>query len=235
MKILAIDTSTNVLGVAVLDESGKSVEFNDDRGLRHTSHLIPTVKKALKRARLKLRDLDAFCVSRGPGSFTGLRIGIATVKALGLAAKKKVVAVPSLDVLAQNIPYTKDTICVIGDAKKEKLYACFYKYSDHRPTRFSPYLLISYEELFKRLRKIKNDILLVGDGIKVIRSMVPSGGFALRGPGSIEFTDEKYWYPRALNTAKIGLEMFKNGQTVKDLDSLVPLYLHPRDVQCRKK
>jgi tRNA threonylcarbamoyl adenosine modification protein YeaZ len=233
MRVLAIDTSSAVLGVAVLDEDGQGAEFNFNLGLRHASHLVPTIKRAISFSGLTLKDIDAYCVSIGPGSFTGLRIGVCAIKALWLADKKKVVAVPTLDVLARNVSYTNGTICVAVDAKKEKLYTCFYKYKSSlspHPTpspqrgegRGEGALLMSYNEFLKRLSAIRNDILLVGDGAEKIASH------------KYKVTTKDFWYPRAINAARIGLEMARQGKVVKDVDALVPLYLHPKDVQCRK-
>lgn len=230
MRVLAIETSSKVLGVAVLDDKGCGLERNYNLGLRHASHLIPTIKDLLKRAKLKLKDINAYCISIGPGSFTGLRIGVATVKGLSIADRKKVVAVPSLDVLAYNIKPTKDKICVIVDAKKEKLYSCFYEHRKTGLKRISPYLLIGYEELFKKLNTQKNDILLVGDGIEKLIAY----SLELREKKGIGIADEKFWHPRAINVARIGIEMLKKGKVVKDIDKLVPTYLHPKDVQCKK-
>ncbi len=232
MRVLAIDTSSNVLGVAVLDEDGGSVEFNFNLGLRHASHLAPTVKKVLGFADLGLKDIDAYCVSIGPGSFTGLRIGVSAVKALWLACKKKVAAVPTLDVLACNIPATNNTICIVVDAKKEKFYACFYEYKNNILKRLTPYLLIGRDDLLKRLTRIKNDILLVGDGITVLNTQYSI--LNTKKSKRIHFTSKEFWYPRAVNVARIGIEMLKQDKVVKDVDALVPLYLHPRDVQCKK-
>jgi tRNA threonylcarbamoyladenosine biosynthesis protein TsaB len=252
MRILAIDTSSNVLGVAVLDEQDQGLEFNYSFGLKHSSHLVPSIKNLLKFADLELGDIDGYCVSIGPGSFTGLRIGVSTIKALALAIPKKVAAVPSPDVLARNIPYTKDTICVVVDAKKEKFYACFYKYralnprllmqahiggqakpKAQSPKKISPYLLISYNELFSRLAKIKGGILLVGDGVHILNTQYSI--LNTKRGRHVKIADEKFWYPRAINVARIGLEMLKSGKVVKDVDSLVPLYLHPRDVQVKRR
>jgi len=231
MRILAIDTSSKVLGVAVLDEEGREIEFNYNFELRHTSHLIPTIKLLLKFAGgLELKDLDAYCLSIGPGSFTGLRIGVATIKALALVDKKKVVAVPSLDALAYNVPYTENKICVVCDAKKEKFYSCFYEYKNAVLRRISPYLLIGLSELSERIKK-NQPLVLLGDGIKKIQIPNPKIQNLSK---KVIFTDEKFWYPKAINTARIGIEMLKKGKVVKAVDDLVPLYLHPKDVQCRK-
>jgi tRNA threonylcarbamoyl adenosine modification protein YeaZ len=256
MRVLAIETSSTVLGIAVLDEDGRRIESNYSFELRHASHLIPTINNLLKFSGLKLDDIDAYCVNIGPGSFTGLRIGVSTVKALYAATGKKVVAVPSLDVLAHNIPYTDRTICVIVDAKKEKLYACFYKYmtsTSPHPTpspqrgegRGEGALLIGYDDLSERLEKIKNGILLTGDGIGKVAACHPDTersegegsikrSFGLRPQDDIKCADKEFWYPRAINAARIGLDMLKGGKVVKDVDALVPVYLHPRDVQCKK-
>lgn len=225
MKVLAIDTSSKVLGVAVLDEEGPQAEFNYDFALRHTSHLVPTIKMLLKFMGMALDEIDGYCVSIGPGSFTGLRIGVAAVKAFAAVDNKMVAAVPSLDVLARNIPYADGQVCAVVDAKKEKFYACFYRYKNGKMTKRTPYLLIGYDELIKRTGNSEKDILLVGDGIEKIR---------LRGALKMRFADESFWYPKAMNVARIGLEMLKKGKTVKDVDALAPVYLFPRDVQCKR-
>jgi len=240
MRVLAIETSSAVLGVAILDEDGRQAEFNYSFELRHTSHLIPTVNNLLKFSGRGLEDMDAYCISIGPGSFTGLRIGVSTIKALAATTGKKVAAVPSLDVLARNIPYTDDTICVVVDAKKEKLYACFYEYKKAGLRKISPYLLIGYDDLLKRLGKIKTGTLLVGDGTEKVTSQcgakrsLPEGGRSQVPSKKLKTTNSEFWYPSAINTARIGLDMLKDGKVVKDVDALVPVYLHPRDVQCKK-
>jgi len=227
MKILAIDTSSKVLGVAVLDENGHGMELNYDLGLRHTSHLVPTIKRVLDFSNLRLKDLDALCVSIGPGSFTGLRIGVSTAKAFTISSRKRLVAVPSLDVLAKGYPCENGKICVLVDAKKDKFYSCFYEYKRNRLKRISRYLLVSAEEISSEVRKKRPDCI-IGDGISKVRG----SGAGYKG---IEFVGEKFWYPRAINVAEIGLEMFKAGKVVKDVDRLAPVYMHPRDVQCKVK
>lgn len=211
MRVLAIDTSSQVLGVAVLDEDGQGAEFNFNMGLKAASHLVPTIKKVLEFSGTGLKEIDAYCLSIGPGSFTGLRIGVCAIKALWLADKKKVAAVPTLDVLARNTPDIKGRACVVVDAKKGKFYVCFYVYRNNILKRITPYLLIDNEELSEKNKKYKPEVIL-GDGSP----------------------NKDFWYPRAINTAKIGIEMLRQGKIVKDVDALVPLYLHPKDVQCRK-
>lgn len=166
MRVLAIETSSRVLGAAILDQDGREVEFNYSFELRHTSHLIPTVSNLVEFCGLKPRDMDAYCVSIGPGSFTGLRIGVMTVKALALAIPKKVVAVPSLDAIAEGAPAATGVICAAVDAKKEKFYSCFYERKKGILKRLSPYLLVSANELLDKIKAVKHDILVTGDGIE---------------------------------------------------------------------
>jgi len=225
MRVLAIDTSSKVLGVAVLDEDGREVEFNHSFDLRHASHLVPTIKKLLNFANLKLKDLDAYCISIGPGSFTGLRIGVSTIKALRLVYNKKIIAVPSLDVLAYNVPYTKSKICVVVDAKKEKFYSSFYEYKKTTLRRLSTCKLMDLGELSEKIKAAK-PVVVLGDGIDKLKIK--------KQISKIKTTREELWYPRAINTARVGLEMLKKGKVVKDVDKLTPAYLHPRDVQCKR-
>jgi tRNA threonylcarbamoyladenosine biosynthesis protein TsaB len=215
-----------MLGVAVLDDNGQGAEFNYNLGLRHASHLVPTIKDVLKFAGLTLKDIDAYCVSIGPGSFTGLRIGVTTVKALALVDKKKVVAVPSLDVLARNAPQTTGRIIgVILDAKKEKAYACFYQYKNNELKRLSPYLLKSYKELAGDVRRYKAGLLL-GDAAPQLT--------ACSLKLTAKFANAESCHPRAINVARIGLGMLRAGKTVKDIDALAPFYMHAKDVQVRE-
>ena len=231
MRVLAIDTSSSVLGVALLDEEGREVEFNYRFELRHASHLVPTIRTVLAFAGLALGDLDAFCISIGPGSFTGLRIGVSTIKALALVHDKKVAAVPSLDAIARNIACVPGggKICVLIDAKKEKFYSCLYEYAGGALRRRSPYRLTGWRDLAKVMSGEKA-VIVVGDGTEKITGS-PTG----LSRGHYTVAGKEYWLPRAMTVARIGMEMIKRGDVVKDIDALVPLYLHPRDVQCNKK
>ena len=95
--------------------------------MAHSSLLIPMIDRILKKARLKIKDIDCFAVSIGPGSFTGLRIGATVVKGLAYALKKRIIAVPTLDVIAYNALDTKGVICPVLDARKSKVYACLWR------------------------------------------------------------------------------------------------------------
>ena len=130
MKILGIDTSTKFLNVALLDGDTIKASFCDKGELRHSSLIIPAIDMVLKKSKLSLKNLDAISLSIGPGSFTGLRIGVTTCKAINLALGIPIVSVATLDAIAYNFTDEKDRLlCPVIDAKKQMVYASFYKLS----------------------------------------------------------------------------------------------------------
>ena len=110
MKLLAIDTSTDYLSLAIINGDEISARFHKKAEREHSRLLVPMIDKLLKRVRLNLKDIDGFCISIGPGSFTGLRIGVTVVKGLAYSLRKPIGAVPTLDAIAQNM---KNFRCII--------------------------------------------------------------------------------------------------------------------------
>ncbi len=221
MTILAIDTSTDYLSLAIMRDGKVIARFHRKCAMRHSSTLIPMIDKLLKKARAKLRSIDCFCLSIGPGSFTGLRVGVAAVKGFALALNKPVVAVPTYDAIANNIFTQKrmagngKEIAVIGDAKKEKIYAAIYRQDNGRFKNAGGYLLLKPSNFVKM---IKRPTIFAGDGINVCGGLLKD---KIRLP-------ERLWYPRAGIIAKLGLEKLRRGKTVNP-DNLAPLYIYSRE------
>jgi len=207
MKILAIDTSTDYLSLAVLDNGKVLAKFHQKTSMRHSILLVPTIDKMLKRARLKVKDIDCFAISIGPGSFTGLRIGVTVIKGLAYALKKPVVAVPTLDVIAWNAQNFKGMICPVLDARKNKVYACIYRSDENAVKKISKYLLLPLEELLKKIRKY-DKVIFLGD--------TKDNNF------------KKDWHPKAEVVARLALEDFKKKRFVKP-EELEPLYLYSKE------
>jgi len=181
--------------------------------MSHSSLLVPMIDRVMKKARLKLGDIDGFCVSIGPGSFTGLRIGVATVKGLACALKKPIVAVPTLDAIAENARALKGIICPVLDARKGKVYACLYRSDGKDLKKISKYLLLPTLELKERLKKhAKDDIIFLGD--------------------TAEDIFLKDWHPRAEIVAKLGLENFRKKRFVSAGD-LEPFYIYSKECDIR--
>lgn len=128
MKILAYDSSSDILSAALYEGRKKLGEFSSDTGAKHSSVLVPMIEKLLRKCRVKLSEIDVFAVGLGPGSFTGLRVGIATAKILGYVLKKKIVGVSSLEAIARDALEGKNaSIAVALDARKSKVYGAIYE------------------------------------------------------------------------------------------------------------
>ena len=184
--------------------------------------LMPTIDKLLKGNKLSIKDVDAIAISKGPGSFTGLRIGVATCKGISLALGIKVIGVPTLDVIAENfISYEDHILCPVIDAKKNKLYSAFYKVEKGKLKKLSEDMLIDADLLVK---KIKKPTLMFGDGIKIYEKELKKNKF-------VELS-KKEWFPKAEIVAKIGSGQAKKKRFVNS-DKLVPLYLHSQYCQVR--
>lgn len=254
MNILAIDTSTDYLSLAVLKDGRLAAKFHKKAHRKHSMLLVPMIDKLLKKAKLKIIDIDCFAISVGPGSFTGLRIGVTVVKGLAYALKKRIVAVPTLDVIANNAKSFKGMICPVLDARKNKIYACMYKSDGKSLKRLSKYLLLPAADLLKKVKDMRYNVLFLGDAIGQIfagdierapkfdrggwgdqetRSisswvLVPPTenlGCSMAGPAKIRGKD---WHPRADTVARLGTEYYKNKKFVMAED-LEPLYIYSRE------
>ncbi|MBU1147488.1 MAG: tRNA (adenosine(37)-N6)-threonylcarbamoyltransferase complex dimerization subunit type 1 TsaB [Candidatus Omnitrophica bacterium] len=231
MKILAIDTSSKMLSIALGDGKDIIKEENYLLDRRHSSLLIPKIKEMLEGSSLSINKIDAFVVGLGPGSFTGLRIGVSAVKGLGLALKKPCIGIASIDALAMNTmgnfvscpngQLTKLPMVVpIIDAKRENVYSAIYEKKNGRIIRKTDYLLIKVDKL---LKKVKKDAIFLGDGVSIYKDKIGRG----------IFLQEKYWYPKAGNLIKLALPKIKRTKKC-DLARLEPIYLYPKDCQVKK-
>lgn len=183
MKICAIDSSGLVAGVAVSENGICAAEYDIQYKVTHSQTLLPMLDEVCGRISLDLSDVDAYAVAAGPGSFTGLRIGIATVKGLTLVNDKPVVAIPTLEALAYNAFGTDRLICPIMDARREQVYTGIYTFDrlghnlpGHTPDAGSSESVLrcilsqtamSFGELCSRLNEFGKPVLFIGDGIPV--------------------------------------------------------------------
>ncbi len=164
MIILSIDSSTPVAGIAVSDGMQLLGEITLNTKNTHSEKLMPLVKHLLDELGLSVNNLDAIAVTQGPGSFTGLRIGMATAKGLAQGAGKKLIAVPTLDCLAQNLLHYPGIICPIMNAQKKQVYTAIYRSGREKLERLSDYQAIAVEQLAAQLKELNEDIWFVGDG-----------------------------------------------------------------------
>jgi tRNA threonylcarbamoyladenosine biosynthesis protein TsaB len=211
MNILAIDTSTDYLSLAILKDGRPAAKFHKKAHRKHSMLLVPAIERLLKKAKLNIGRIDCFAVSIGPGSFTGLRIGVTVVKGFAYALKRPIVAVPTLDAIADNAKGFKGVICPSLDARKNKVYSCIYKSDGKSLKRLSKYLLLPAADLLKKVKAMGYNVLFLGD--------------AIPGPGLEIF---RSWHPKAEVVARLGAEYFRKRKFVKAED-LEPMYIYSKE------
>lgn len=172
MKLLAIDSSGLVATVAIVSEEAMLAEYTVNFKKTHSQTLLPMLSEIVKMLELNLEEVDAIAVAAGPGSFTGLRIGSATAKGLGLALSKPIVAIPTLEGLAYNLFGTKQLICPMMDARRSQVYTGLYEFQQSELKVLKPQTAIGIEELLQELNEIDREVIFLGDGTESYRSVI---------------------------------------------------------------
>lgn len=218
MKILSIDSATAAATCAILEDDNVLSEITFNYKKQHSLILMPIIDELLNNTGMCISDIDGFVASKGPGSFTGLRIGLATIKGLSQGTGKPFVTVSTLDSLAYNLAYTDGIVCPILDALRENVYTALYTFDNCKLNRISDYINISIDELIDML-KVKNcNISFVGDGVPKFREKL------IAHLPKISFAPAHLNLARASSLGELGLELLSKG-TFDDLYASVPIYL----------
>ena len=222
MRILAVDTATTSCSVAIVDKTSLLSEFTLDKEETHSKHLMDMIKAALRVAGLNFSDLDGFAVTRGPGSFTGLRIGISTIKGLAVASEKPVVGVSSLEALAFQVSYSCDLICPILDARKGEVYFSRYRFLNGHLKKQTKERVAPPDQAVDDLNE---SCLFVGNGALLYKEMIleKMGKFSFFAP-MIQNTI------RASTIAYLSMAKFENNDT-DDIEKLLPYYIRKSDAE----
>lgn len=215
-KILAVDTSSNVLSVAICSGTDAIFEANLDGIPRHSEHLIDFIRDGLQRLKIKKQDLDFLIWGLGPGSFTGLRIGLAALKGFHVGLKKKSFGVSSLDLIALGTGMISGELAVCVDARRERIYTALYQFKKGEMKKTLRDSLLSFDELMK---KLKPGMAITGDALKTYRSLIRS-----KSSEEVFFLDPRFWYPRALFSFHL-YESKRNWLKPLSLKSMAPEYL----------
>jgi tRNA threonylcarbamoyladenosine biosynthesis protein TsaB len=241
MRILGIDTATVTASVALVEDGRLVLEEICDGEIRGPSHsspveranhaqtLLPLVDRVLKKASVPLEGINALAISIGPGSFTGLRIGLSTVKGLAYACAIPVVAVPTLLAVALRVTGWQGLICPFLDARKKEVYAALFRKRDESLVRLTGDLVDSPERVVKAVPSSPEEsCLFIGEGTRiygdVINEHLADRGLITLGEG----------YPSiASAVAQVAVEKVQNN-SFDVLGSLVPLYLRPPEAELRK-
>ena len=226
MKILGIDTATPILALGIVDGDKVLSEIRFNAGQTHAQILLPNIEKILKDSSLQLEDLDGIALSIGPGSFTGLRIGLATAKGLCFASGKPLLTVPTLDGLVyfnRSLPYP---LVPVLDAKKNEVYSAVYNNREGVLERISDYWVLSVEKL---VAKIPEEVIFLGLGLEVFQDRLKE----LCGEKA-HFLEGERNLPSGSAIAFLGLEKFKRSE-FEDLEKAEPLYLRSSEAELKFK
>lgn len=172
MKILALDSSGLVASVAVTEDDNLLGEYTINYKKTHSQTLLPMLDEVVKMTELDLNTVDVIAVAAGPGSFTGLRIGSATAKGLGLALDKKIVAVPTVDALAYNLWGSTDIICPLMDARRQQAYTGLYEFTDGSLNTILPQCAVGIEEIIAKADETQRKVIFLGDGVPVFAEYI---------------------------------------------------------------
>ena len=175
MRILALDSSGLVATVAIIEDEQTLAEYTVNYKKTHSQTLLPMLDEVAKMIELDLETIDAIAVAGGPGSFTGLRIGSATAKGLGLALNKPLIHIPTLDGLAYNLYGNTGLICPIMDARRNQVYTGIYRFEGDEFQVVEEQMAISVQELIEKLNQYGEQVTFLGDGVPVYRVSLAEG------------------------------------------------------------
>ncbi len=216
MRILGFESSAKSASVAVCDENGLVAQYFQNSGLTHSRTLLPMAEDMLKNLSLTLTDIDLIAVSQGPGSFTGVRIGVSAVKGLAWAAEKPVCGVSSLLAMAYNgIAVAEGSIiCCVMDAKRGQFYNALFTIEDGIPVRFCEDRAISVAKLVEDIENLNKSVFIVGDGAALCYNALKNLSVnAVLAPEPLRF--QSAW----------GVCMAAEREPAQSVHELLPVYL----------
>lgn len=234
LYILALDSSAVSASCCIVKAEGENVEVVSSGfvnvGLTHSKTLLPLVEDTVKNSALELPRIDYIAITQGPGSFTGVRIGIATVKGIAFANNTPCVGVSTLDAIAKGCSGLKGTVCAVMDARRDQVYNAVFK-NGKTIKRLTEDRAISIEELMQELSSVKGDIWLAGDGAAVCYAK-------MKGDARVRIAPPALRYQNAVGAALAAIEKINKDQFVSQ-EKLLPTYLRlpqaERELNNKKK
>lgn len=217
MRILALDSSGLVASVAVVESGSENAdpqtiaEYTVNYKKTHSQTLLPMLDEIVKMTELDLETVDAIAVAAGPGSFTGLRIGSATAKGLGLALNKPLIHIPTLEGLAFNLCGTNRLVCPIMDARRGQVYTGIYRFEDFgRLAVVEDQMAVSMEELAEKLKNYGEPVVFLGDGVPVFRKVIQE---ELMKDQRAAFAPANMNRQRAASVGALAIRYYQEGKT----------------------
>ena len=222
MKILGIDTTTKFLSLCAYD-GAKVYEYNLEVGRNLSSLLVPTIKRIINALNWNFAEIDYFACGLGPGSFTGTRVGLATIKGLAWPLKKPIIGISTLDILAKGVKTNEKNIVPIIDAKRNLIYCSAYKNKNGELKQIMPYKLLNIDEFCK---KIKDNSAILGDGLGIYKEKI------LKSIKAVNILDKEYWYPKGHDMIALAIQRIEHKKVSKAPD-IKPIYLYPKECQIK--
>ena len=214
MLILALESSAKAASVALMQDAELLAQYSQCSGLTHSRTLLPMVEDMLKNTDKKLADVDFIAVAHGPGSFTGIRIGVSTVKGLAWASDKKCVGVSTLAAMAWHGAAAGGLVCSVMDARRSQVYNALFEIKDGAPERLCRDRAIALSELAAELKGYDREVLLVGDGARLSFDYLTAEGISCR------IAPQNLLYQSAWG---VGMEALRTEPGTAD--DLLPVYL----------
>ena len=221
MKILALDSTAIVASVALCEDETLLAEYTIRNGNTHSETLLPMVESVLRFFGLKACDVDLFAASAGPGSFTGVRIGAATVKGLAFDSDKPCIGVSTLDTLAYQLRHVNGIVCPVMNARRNQVYTAIYRMRDGKAERLLPDSAIAIAELDTLLKDYSEPIYLTGDGYDITKRLLVHPTCQ---------TPERLRHQSGFSVAQIALEAYRSGVQTTDAE-MTPTYLRPSQAE----
>jgi len=219
MKLLALDSSGLVASVAIVTEDTLLAEYTINYKKTHSQTLLPMLNEIVKMLELDLSEVDGIAVAAGPGSFTGLRIGSATAKGLGLALNKPIIAVPTLDSLAYNLFGTDKLICPLMDAKRNQVYTGLYEFCGNYFKVLKKQTAVAVEEIIDEINLLGREVIYLGDGTSAYKGILQE-----KTRVSYQFAPLHLNRQRAGAIGALGIEYYQKNK-VETAEQHEPVYL----------
>ena len=219
MKILGFDSSGMVASVAIVEDDILVAEYSVNYKKTHSQTLLPMFDEVVRMTELDPESIDAIAVAAGPGSFTGLRIGMSTVKGLGLALDKPVIAVPTCHALAFNLWGSDKLICPILDARRSQVYTALYEFENGEMITLKEQEAMDIGDLTDIINTMERDVIFVGDGIPVFKERIKENVIK-----NVSVAPAHLNRQRAGSVAALGLIYMKEGKA-ESADDVKPVYL----------
>ncbi len=222
MKILSIDSSAVVASVALFEDGRLLAEYTLNNGNTHSETLLPMVESVLKLYGITPSDIDIFASTTGPGSFTGVRIGAATLKGLAFGKNAPCVEVSTLEAIAENLSCREGLICPVMNARRQQVYTALFRSDGERLTRLMPDSAISISELDDALAMYGEEVSLCGDGYDITVEALSKV--------SVLYTPERLRHQSAASVASVAYKKYLLGEYVSDTELKVT-YLRPSQAE----